>query len=1830
MHVHVIAVFMLLACLPLSVAVNQLVLYVKSASTQHSDWNDDMYIRATVGGVSKQTDFQWGVPNPTWDTFLFFDTSRDRVSLTLDVMDEDRVGGVRTLHTASVLVTTSGENKRSISWSSNGGGTLYYEVFFLYQTAGGSCSPYRGYTVDCHSLLECLGGGSNSFCCFSSYNCKACSSESGGKCTSCESDRYLSASGSCLQKLPTGSNTTCDANQQCESGMCSRYCCNSRSNCAGDCASSGECTACVAEHFLQKGSCLPWSSCDTATEFQASLPTATSDRVCKPISPCQSDEWQQQPATPTSDRVCEAVRAPCDTSVEYRHQPPTPTSNRVCKPITQCEDGEFEAVPPTPTSDRVCNPLTACKPVIEYEVLAPTATSNRQCLETTLCDFPEEFELHPPTDTTDRACSGATTCEALQVQVADVTPSSDRVCQCSTTCTNTMLSNDRCDEGCNSASCAYDDGMCLTQFTTNLLVATMLIKQGMSQTAFDQVETACFSNFSQPTAPHDARNLVAEAQELATVQSRACEIMFNALRAINFEAKDDQQIDGTSTWQDLRSRLQSKLVTLQQLEEKRDRMAELIQQYDMVEQRDAEVSHLFITFSSAILDAIEDMLSDSSSELKSFFTSELAQQIDAMGYQVGPQLAVVAADVREYMGETLPDLDEKVSAIADSVDTTRQESLQQFQELQRSSIELLFQLGESGHEVAALANAVDDSFHQLRFRVSAVEYFASHIQNVLEEQPTFDDTDSLMRAVMDDYSSKAPNNTLEGNGLVAFAADALVPTDSFVGKVLATLYTGENLVDAPFIHINTTLSAFTRHMGASAGAYLQLKYDTYMFALENAPTPADVQEPQRMEDGYLPLLFVFDALIDLERSSSVYVHLWREFKRTVGWVSVAMPPLSTAQLLTAEITDLNSDTLRAVMGTAATTVSSFQTTLRAVLERNTAVRSVGQSAVQAATLKSQTDPEGLFGNVDRAEEPRPCITYGQQFLTGSSALQTVLLDKRDKIARCLNPTVALGVSVGTATPQNLSSTATLIPAPGFADAVPEWKVTMLKARVKTTVTLPMAALNVIRATLSTAALVQHATDTATKVIQPRVPHRRRSTLEEESLFRQAVADSVRVDRAVHAASALANVMSGMNDTLFADGDAVAALVHASHDLDLTELNARYSDRLNELLQGRVSPHVLDLLQSHASVAISWQQRLSVLANMFTEAGTQSVLTERAGQCFIAGNCGSGKTMNRAVIAQKYFAMQHASTSLEVLDLFSTVQKTFRFQFLQQGLPSIELSASGNGFLESKDFETALDALDLIVQQFSETATGKHRNAGVVRVDLTRGDFPYLFDALLANGTTSVALYPPKNTVYRNVQFSEAYGYTLPSPAGVAEQDEAHVDLQHGALSTFVVGANESLSFLHPAVAEGRVYSTQYRQDTCLPLSSQQADDDMLLMSPYGVWTVHVNQGALHTGINLLSLFLHVEYVKVPLSELSDGKAEMFEIGPCEDDSCSRFLPVAPGLVPSPELVECVPQIICNPGFELVAGACSPCPSQTFSSDNLGRCRRVSECGVGQFEFEAPTATSNRICDSLQQCSLLQYQAAPPTPTSDRNCSVLTQCNAGFFEHVEPTPTSDRVCCNPASDQASPKCQTCPAGTFAMSDPAWPFTKCTAITTCNQGEFEAVAPTLTSDRVCEAECVPGTFLSTNGCETCPSGTFSTDFMASDCTTCSLCTGNVRKECTLTSDTECTPSQDATTTDKGGLSTPAVIGIACGVVLLIVVLVVVLRRRSKSKAAQLPHVSHFENPSYDDAYHNPTFRDPEPPMPPRPPTPPKPPMPPASNPIYDVIPVQVHGMGADSEV
>jgi hypothetical protein len=204
---------------------------------------------------------------------------------------------------------------------------------------------------------------------------------------------------------------------------------------------------------------------------------------------------------------------------------------------------------------------------------------------------------------------------------------------------------------------------------------------------------------------------------------------------------------------------------------------------------------------------------------------------------------------------------------------------------------------------------------------------------------------------------------------------------------------------------------------------------------------------------------------------------------------------------------------------------------------------------------------------------------------------------------------------------------------------------------------------------------------------------------------------------------------------------------------------------------------------------------------------------------------------------------------------------------------------------------------------------------------------------------------------------------------------------------------------------------------------------------------------------------------------------------------------------------------------------------TATSDRF--CDLVTSCEDDEYETKVPTATTDRGCALLSICTAQEYELTPPTSTTDRECVPARVCQPGLqyelvpltqatdricaplavcdratqFENVPPTASTNRVCaratmCAPGFEESVPltatndrNCTRCVQGkTFKPA--AGQATVCEAVQECQGGvQYEAEPPTPEMDRIClrinlcpvgQTEVAAPTVTSDRQCQACQEG------------------------------------------------------------------------------------------------------------------------------------------------
>ena len=192
-----------------------------------------------------------------------------------------------------------------------------------------------------------------------------------------------------------------------------------------------ECAVCAAGTFsgsANAATCAPHAVCSAGGLFQATAPSATSDRMCAEVGGCGAGQHVLNEATASTNRVC----ATC-VGETYSNGTNAPS----CSPFTACEPGEFVALAGAAAWDRVCrsceggtfsttgnagacSPWDTC-PAGEYVSTEPSASSQRECGACPVGTFtPGENAA---------TCTNHTACFAGHRVATKPTATVDRVCE---------------------------------------------------------------------------------------------------------------------------------------------------------------------------------------------------------------------------------------------------------------------------------------------------------------------------------------------------------------------------------------------------------------------------------------------------------------------------------------------------------------------------------------------------------------------------------------------------------------------------------------------------------------------------------------------------------------------------------------------------------------------------------------------------------------------------------------------------------------------------------------------------------------------------------------------------------------------------------------------------------------------------------------------------------------------------------------------------------------------------------------------------------------------------------------------------------------------------------------------------------------------------------------------------------------------------------------------------------------------------------------------------------------------------------------------------------
>lgn len=298
------------------------------------------------------------------------------------------------------------------------------------------CPVAAAVCVDAWNTATCdcvAGWGPAGLCTALVDECDASSCPDGSFCvTKPPCDASLPELEACTQMRRPG--FTCQQHTVCDAGSFQRV--------APSATADAECVplrVCSAQQYetaapvldsrrvaITDRSCEDLSSCELASQFEASAPTATSDRRCDACSACDADHYILSPCSDFADTQC-APCVPCSSQTHFERAACTSVHDTVCAELTVCSAEQFEVQAPTATSDRQCVAASACDLTEEYEERPLSPSSDRKCGPLSTCG-PNEYEAAAPTLTSDRVCRACTSCEFGQYREALCSATADTIC----------------------------------------------------------------------------------------------------------------------------------------------------------------------------------------------------------------------------------------------------------------------------------------------------------------------------------------------------------------------------------------------------------------------------------------------------------------------------------------------------------------------------------------------------------------------------------------------------------------------------------------------------------------------------------------------------------------------------------------------------------------------------------------------------------------------------------------------------------------------------------------------------------------------------------------------------------------------------------------------------------------------------------------------------------------------------------------------------------------------------------------------------------------------------------------------------------------------------------------------------------------------------------------------------------------------------------------------------------------------------------------------------------------------------------------------------------
>lgn len=319
------------------------------------------------------------------------------------------------------------------------------------------------------------------------------------------------------------------------------------------------------------------------------------------------------------------------------------------------------------------------------------------------------------------------------------------------------------------------------------------------------------------------------------------------------------------------------------------------------------------------------------------------------------------------------------------------------------------------------------------------------------------------------------------------------------------------------------------------------------------------------------------------------------------------------------------------------------------------------------------------------------------------------------------------------------------------------------------------------------------------------------------------------------------------------------------------------------------------------------------------------------------------------------------------------------------------------------------------------------------------------------------------------------------------------------------------------------------------------------------------------------------------------------------------------------------QVLCRAGefrhpTDNVCTDCAPGTYRSEPSHSLADCALYGECQLGEFVWEAGTATANVQCKSSADCLPTEWEATPPTPGKlERVCSPLTRCAPGEFIAVPATATSDLQCeeCDSSSAALAAGCTTTSTSvtsTTVSTSTTSVSTSTTTVTTVTTTTTSATTSTVTTDTGtttttadadigAEDDADDKVYNDVDPDDGAPGGTgddddgddddFSNDCNAGDDAVYTECINKAKEAKAAATEAEAAAAAAAAAASSADNSTVVAVVVVGVLIMLVVVVVAVLKTKSTSSLGSTMQVQEaFENPLYSSegqSQSNPVYGD-----------------------------------------